>query len=189
MCRISQRGERIGTNRYYWCLFDGLGSVVSLVDSSGTVVHAYKYESYGRVVAITGTVANPCGFAGGYTDRLDPKNKNTWLVKLGTRYYFPLIGCFTQMDPERGQPSDPLSLNRYLYAGCNPANLRTLPGEASSALSPTLFHCGASCGIGISLCSCHPADFAAVYRQARPRQQRHDRTTGGRQKSFGPARL
>lgn len=107
--------ERIGTNRYYY-LFDGLGSVVALVNSSGTVVNTYKYDPYGRVVSTTGTVANPWRYVGAYLDT------ETGMYKMGARYYDPSIQRFTQMDPKTGSISSPLSLNRYNYASCNPVN-------------------------------------------------------------------
>ena len=38
---------------------------------------------------------------------------------MGARYYQPSIGRFTQLDPH---PHKLLDVNRYAYAGCNPAN-------------------------------------------------------------------
>ena len=116
--------ERIGTNRYYY-LFDGLGSVVALVDSSGTIVNTYKYDPYGRSVSSTGTVANPWRYAGAYFD------SETAMYKMGTRYYDPLIQRFTQMDPKHGSLSRPLSLNRYSYARCNPVNATDRTGRTT----------------------------------------------------------
>jgi RHS repeat-associated protein len=46
----------------------------------------------------------------------------TGFYKMGTRYYDPNIGRWTQQDPDRGTLSDPLSLNPYMYSECNPVN-------------------------------------------------------------------
>jgi RHS repeat-associated protein len=108
--------ERTPSGTYYY-LFDGLGSIVGLTDSNGTLVSTYQYDPYGNLTSSTGSVANPWRFAGGYFD------SSTGLYKFGTRYYNPGFGRWSQQDPLRGQLSDPTSLNRYVYAGDDPVNL------------------------------------------------------------------
>ena len=50
-------GERLpGGSRFYY-LYDGLGSVVGLTDSTGAVVNTYSYEPYGKTASSTGTTA------------------------------------------------------------------------------------------------------------------------------------
>ncbi len=82
---VSQRTPN-GTHYY---LFDVLGSVVALTDSSGGVVASYSYEPYGRTTA-SGTVSNAWRFAAGYFDA------STGLYKFGTRYYDPGLARWTQ---------------------------------------------------------------------------------------------
>jgi RHS repeat-associated protein len=95
-------------NRYYY-LFDGLGSVVGLVNSSGSKVNSYSYDPYGKQLSATEAVPNPWRFVGGLFDT------QTGLTKFGTRYYDPNLGRFTQRDPS-GQDFP------YAYAGCDPVN-------------------------------------------------------------------
>src|SRR6266568_3636338 len=38
------------------------------------------------------------------------------------RYYNSLTGRFLSRDPENGQPTDPKTLHKYLYAGGDPVN-------------------------------------------------------------------
>jgi RHS repeat-associated protein len=76
---------------------------------SGTVSDRDAYDPYGKITASSGTIANPFGYADGYTDAA------TGLVQFGTRYYNPTIGLFTQEDPSG------LSAG-YLYVGDNPVN-------------------------------------------------------------------
>jgi YD repeat-containing protein len=61
-------GERRGTASYYF-LFDGLGSVTAVLDSSGstTPVNSYSYDPYGKTTA-TGTLYEPIQFDDGYND-------------------------------------------------------------------------------------------------------------------------
>ena len=51
-----------GTTRYY-NLFDSLGSVIGLTDSSGSLVEAYRYNVYGQPLQAS-TVGNPYMFTG-----------------------------------------------------------------------------------------------------------------------------
>jgi RHS repeat-associated protein len=125
--------ERIGASgpRYYY-LFDGLGSVVGVVDASGNVVDTYAYEPYGKITSSTGTVANPWRFAGAYFDT------QTGLYHMGARYYDPNLQRWTQQDPKSGHLMTPLSLNRYLYADDDPLNRMDPIGTNSCGLGSLL---------------------------------------------------
>jgi RHS repeat-associated protein len=106
-----------GTYNY---VFDGLGSVVALTNSSGTVAKTYSYDPYGTVTAGSGTVDNPWQYAAGYYDSA------TSTVKFGQRYYDPSIARWNQTDP-----IDAIGIrqgNRYLYAGDDPINFVDLSG-------------------------------------------------------------
>jgi RHS repeat-associated protein len=108
---------RVGSSRYYY-LFDGLGSVAALTDSTGssTPSVSYSYEAYGKMTQ-TGSLFNPFRFAAGYFD------KDTDLYKFGTRYYEPTLGRWTQVDPVRGSIGKPESLAPYPYSLNDPVNL------------------------------------------------------------------
>jgi RHS repeat-associated protein len=101
-----------GANRSYY-LFDGLGSVVAVTNSSGSVTNSYTYDPFGvttETKALLTDVFNPWRYAGQYQDT------TTGLYKMGARYYQPELGRWTQQDPS-GQEA-----NAYLYAGGNPVN-------------------------------------------------------------------
>jgi RHS repeat-associated protein len=114
--------ERAPAGSYYY-LFDGLGSVVGLTDASGNQVASYTYEPYGKQTSAEPAVANPWRFAAGYFD------SPTGLTKFGTRYYDSNVMRWTQQDPERGDLSDPITLNPYAYVAGNPVNLTDPTGE------------------------------------------------------------
>jgi RHS repeat-associated protein len=105
---------RIGTGSPYYYVFDGLGSVAALTDSSGATQNTYKYEPYGATNSATGTVPNPWQFASGYHD-------TTGWYKFGARYYSGRLGRWSQLDPKE-QPTDPRQQNRFTYAGGDPVN-------------------------------------------------------------------
>jgi RHS repeat-associated protein len=110
---ISRRAG--GRSHYY--LLDGLGSVVGLLDETGTKVNSYRYDPYGIPLAAVEAVPSPWRFAAGLTDP-------TGLVKFGERYYDPALGRFTQPDPS-GQDLP------YGYAGCDPVNYTDPSGALS----------------------------------------------------------
>jgi RHS repeat-associated protein len=101
-------GEHVGSTSYYY-LHDNEGSVVAVISAFGAVQNRDAYDPYGNVTASSGTLANPFGYAGGYTD------STTGLVKFGTRYYNPGVGLFTQEDPSSQTAG-------YLYVGDDPMN-------------------------------------------------------------------
>ncbi len=88
----------VGGTLYYY-LFDGSGSVVGLVDSTGTPVKTYSYEPFGGLKSQTGTFDQPYRFHGGYYD-----GDQTGLYKMGARYYSPEFGRFTQPEPAWSNP-------------------------------------------------------------------------------------
>jgi RHS repeat-associated protein len=102
--------ETTAGSSYYTA--DALGSTILITNSSGTAAATYTYDTWGTTNTATGTLAaaNPWRYATGYTD-------TSGLIKLGTRYYNPALGRFTQQDPAR--QSD----NPYIYAGDSPVNL------------------------------------------------------------------
>jgi RHS repeat-associated protein len=125
--------NRTSTISYY--LYDGLGSVKQLTDSSQAVVASYTYDSFGNLIASSGSITNAYGFTGeqqfGEADEL---------VFLRARYYKPSIGRFLQADPLVVSPAlvmspdgkkinlfNPLirykdGLNLYTYVKNNPIN-------------------------------------------------------------------
>lgn len=119
--------ERLSSGKYYY-LFDGLGSIVGLTNSSGSEVNAYDYDPYGVILNETALVANPWQYAGGYFE------SSTGLVKFGTRYDNPSLGRWTQQDPVAGSLGSPDTLNRYLYARDNPVGQVDPSGQASISI-------------------------------------------------------
>jgi RHS repeat-associated protein len=90
---------------------DGLGTVTELTDGSGTTAKSYAYDSWGNILAQTGTVENPYTYTGREFDA------ETGLYYYRERYYDPQTGRFLQKDPIGLRGGD---FTLYAYVGNDP---------------------------------------------------------------------
>lgn len=102
--------SRSGVTAYYQA--DGLGSVTSLTNGSGTSLATYTYDSFGKKTASTGTLRNPFQYTGREWDH------ETGLYYYRARYYDPTIGRFISEDSYRFKGG----INFYRYAANSPIN-------------------------------------------------------------------
>jgi RHS repeat-associated protein len=96
--------------------YDGAGTVRQLTNAAGAVTDTYDYDAFGNIVNQTGSTPN------NYRYRGEQYDSDLGLYYLRARYYNPLTGRFVSRDPEDGDPTDPKTLHKYLYAGGDPVN-------------------------------------------------------------------
>lgn len=116
--------------RFYFYHADGLGSVVSITDASGSVVQSYSYDSFGMLKPST-------SFENSYTYTGREWDKQTGLYYYRARYYDSIEGRFFSKDPigfeggdviynrdfdNVGEPAVP-QVNLYQYSENNSINL------------------------------------------------------------------
>ena len=82
-----------GTGGTYYYHADALGSITSLTNGSGQLAASYVYDSFGKLTASTGTVANPFQYTGREFD------SETGIYYYRTRYYDASTGRFISEDP------------------------------------------------------------------------------------------
>ncbi len=104
-------------------LFDALGSVVDLTTPGGTLLAKYQYDAWGNVRSSIDTAANIFGFTGHEMD------SESGLIYAKARFYDPETGRFLSHDPADGNPANPPSLHKYLYAFANPTSYVDPTGE------------------------------------------------------------
>ena len=109
----------IGGTRYNY-VRNAQNDIVGLIDSTGKRVVSYKYDSWGKVVSITGTLAatvgqkNPFRYRGYYFDA------ESGMYYLQSRYYDPEIRRFISVDDVKVLSVKPEALmNKNMYAYCD----------------------------------------------------------------------
>ena len=90
-------------------LYDGIGSVVNLVDERGMLVQVYAYNIFGKSTNVKHDPTNKKQFTGKEVD------EDSGLQYFLARYYDPEIGRFISVDP------NPV-LNLYVYCNNDPIN-------------------------------------------------------------------
>jgi len=99
---------RSGATSYYNA--DGLGSVTSLANASGTLAQTYTFDSFGKQTASSGSLINPFQYTARELD------SETGLYYYRARYYVPATGRFLSEDPIGFDAST----NFYAYVGNGP---------------------------------------------------------------------
>lgn len=117
ICMIAVDGQ---TETRYYYHYDGLGSVIALSNTNGTIVERYRYSAFGQTQILspsyqtrtTSLVGNPYMFTGrDYETQIG-------LYYYRARFYNPDLGRFLQTDPIGYADG----LNWYAYCGNNPIN-------------------------------------------------------------------
>ena len=117
---------------YYWYLNDHIGTPQKMIDNSGNVVWAARYDSFGNTIIDTETVENNLRFSGQYFDEESGLHYN-W-----NRYYDPFLGRYLQTDP-LGLDA---GINLFVYANLNPICIvdpRGLEGRFEDGSAPTWY--------------------------------------------------
>src|SRR3990172_424404 len=111
--------KRSAAGAVEWYLYDGLGSVVGTVDSSGNVLDTRKYDVYGAVRS--GGAGTRHKFVGQLGHASDDE---TQLIYMRARYMDPATGRFVSEDPSR------YGANWYGYGNGCPSRYGDQSGKA-----------------------------------------------------------
>ena len=115
-----------------------------MTDINGNIVNTYAYDPYGVTLSSSGTTGNKIQYQNAYLDG------STNLYKMGTRYYNPGEGRFTQVDPS-GKDF------YYSFTGDNPINYSD-PTGLSECSDFVLDYAGGIVGIAGGLYSIATAE-------------------------------
>ncbi len=84
-------------NEYFYVL-NLQGDVIALIDNTGTVVVKYTYDSWGKLLSTTGSMAVTLGYYNPLRYRGYYYYVETRLYYLQSRYYDPETGRFLNVD-------------------------------------------------------------------------------------------
>ena len=111
---------RLNGKTDYFYLYNGLGDVVGLIDSSNKVVVRYQYNSWGKVTSSEDTSGVSLATLNPFCYRKYVYDPETGLYCLGSRYYDPEVGRFVNADDPGTIFAKPQELyNKNLYAYCD----------------------------------------------------------------------
>ena len=123
---------RVNGKTDYFYLYNGLGDITGLVDSSNQVVVRYQYNSWGKVTSTQDTSGVSLATLNPFRYRKYVYDPETGLYCLGSRYYDPEVGRFVNADDTDVIFAKPQELgNKNLYAYCdnNPVAREDYAGE------------------------------------------------------------
>ena len=106
-----------GTVYYY--ITNLQGDVMHIVNASQNIVTSYEYDSYGKVISATGTLANvnPLRYRGYAYDW------ETGFYYLQSRYYDPTVARFINADGYASAGQELLGKNMFAYCKNNPITM------------------------------------------------------------------
>ena len=134
-----------GGSPYYY-IYDGIGNIVSIMNSNNERVVNYEYDAFGNVLSITGPENSSLGVPNHFRYKGYYYDAETNLYFLNTRYYSPELCRFISPDSVDYLDSDSINgLNLYAYCGNDPVNMVDPSGHF--AISTLLI--GRAIGFGI----------------------------------------
>ena len=113
----------------YYYLRNAQGDIVKLIDGSGTTVVEYLYDTWGKLLAITGTLKDTVGTNQPFRYRGYVYDNETGWYYLKSRYYNPEIGRFISADVYLSTGQGVIGHNAYAYCLNNPVNMTDSNGE------------------------------------------------------------
>ena len=122
---------RLNGKTDYFYLYNGLGDVVGLIDSSNKVVVRYQYNSWGKVTSSEDTSGVSLATLNPFCYRKYVYDSETGLYCLGSRYYDPEVGRFVNADDTDvifAKPQELYHKNLYVYCYNNPVVRRDIQG-------------------------------------------------------------
>ena len=119
----------------YYYLRNAQNDVIKLIDGSGNTVVEYTYDSWGKIISSTGTLANTVGTDQPFRYRGYVYDEETEWYYLQSRYYDPSTCRFISADVYLSTGQGVIGHNAFAYCNNNPLNYVDYAGSACSAVA------------------------------------------------------
>ncbi|MGN0786723.1 MAG: RHS repeat-associated core domain-containing protein [Christensenellales bacterium] len=107
------------------------GDIVKLIDKTGSTVVEYTYDTWGKLLSTTGSLAATFGAEQPFRYRGYVYDEETGFYYLQSRYYNPEVGRFISADVYLSTGQGVIGHNAYAYCGNNPVNMTDESGQWS----------------------------------------------------------
>ena len=114
---------------YYYYLRNAQSDIVKLIDKTGATVVEYRYDSWGKLLSTSGSLASTLGKNNPFRYRGYVYDEETGFYYLQSRYYNPEVGRFISSDVLLSTGQGVLGHNAYAYCGNNPASRIDTEGD------------------------------------------------------------
>ncbi len=103
--------------------------IVKLIDKTGSTVVSYTYDTWGKLLSTTGSLAATFGAEQPFRYRGYVYDEETGFYYLQSRYYNPEVGRFISADVYLSTGQGVLGHNSYAYCLNNPVNMKDYSGR------------------------------------------------------------
>ena len=115
---------------FYYYLKNMQGDIVGITDRQGNVLVTYTYDTWGKLISITGSMANTIGIINPFRYRGYYYDTETGFYYVSRRYYDPEIGRWLNADGQiSGVGGEVLGYNMFAYCMNNPVNMSDPSGN------------------------------------------------------------
>ena len=91
------------------------GDVIGIINSNGVTVVEYKYDAWGNILSVTGSLASTLGAVNPFRYRGYYYDTETGFYYLNSRYYDPQVGRFINADGIIGANGGIMGYNMFAY--------------------------------------------------------------------------
>ena len=104
--------------------------IISILNSSGTVVVSYEYDPWGNILSVTGSMASTLGVDNPFRYRSYYYDTESGLYYVSSRYYDPEVGRYLNADSViAGVGGSVQGYNLFAYCFNNPVNMSDISGH------------------------------------------------------------
>ena len=175
----------------YFYVRNAQNDVIALIDGEGNTVVKYTYDSWGKVLGITGSLADTVGVQNPFRYRGYYYDSETGMYYLKSRYYDPGIRRFLCADTQVNDSV--LGTNLYAYCENEPIGMLDSDGNSAIAIGGGLFSLGESLSIVAKAVSAVVGAFFAGalgrWLSTRPSTKNYTKTVVGTPAGTAPGTL